>query len=137
MATSRGRHGALRGLLGVMAAVVTLGGLLALIGTSWILDLGAMRGLLSGSAAGLFLRFVGVLALSLAYLLYQAARDPERYVAVIDAFVFVLIAGAMIDVYAALTHMVAGAFLPGLVWGRAAFRLIVAVSLIAWRPRGA
>ena len=135
MVEARAIHRGLRVLLGVLAVVVGLGGLVTLLGASWLLGLDAMRGLLSGSAIGLVLRFVGALALGLGYLLYQAARDPVRYAAVIDVFAFLLIVGAIIDVYAALTHLVGGPFLPAVIWGRAALRIAIAIVLIAWRPR--
>jgi len=135
MASSTRSHAVLKVLLGIMAVLIILSGLAVLFATSWILSLGAMRGLFGGSAVGLVFKFVGALALGLGYLLYQAARDPLRYVAVIDVVAFLLIVGAIIDVYAALTHALGPPFPPGLIWGRAIFRLAIAVLVIAWRPR--
>ncbi len=135
MASSARSHTALKVLLGIMAALVILSGLAVLFATPWILGLSASRGLFGGSAIGLVFRFVGALAVGLGYLLYQAARDPMRYVAVIDVFAFLLIVGAIIDVYAALTLALGPSFLRGLIWGRAIFRLAIAALVIAWRPR--
>jgi hypothetical protein len=125
----------LKVLLAIMAVLVSLSGLAVLFVTSWIVSFSAMRGLFSGSAVELVLKFVGVLAVGLGYLLSQAARDPVRYVAVIDVFALVLIVGAILDVYAALTLELRPPLLTGVIGGRAVLRLVIAGLVIAWRPR--
>jgi hypothetical protein len=125
---------ALKVLLAIMAVLVGLSRLAVLFATSWIASFSAMHGFFSGSAVGLFLKFVGALALGLGYLLAQAARDPERYLAVIDVFAFLLIVGAILDVYAALTPALGPPFLARVIWGRAVLRLVIAGLVIAWRP---
>jgi hypothetical protein len=135
MMSSARSHRGLRVLLGVMAALIALSGFIVLLATSWVLGLSVMRDFFGGSAIGLVFKFVGALALGLAYLLFHAALDPQRYVAVIDVFAFLLIVGAIIDMYVALTYAPVPPFLPGFVWGRAVLRLVIAALVIAWRPR--
>jgi hypothetical protein len=93
-----------------------------------------MRGLFGGNAIELLFKFVGAVLVGFAYLLYHAARDPVRYVAVIDVFAFVVIAGVITDVYAALTYAPSPPFLRWLIWGRALLRLVIAALLITWQP---
>jgi len=127
-------HRALEVLLGIMAMLLSLSGLGVLLGASWILRLSVVQGILAGTGVGLLFRFVGALVLGLGYLLYQAARDPVRYVAVIDVLVFVLIVGTIMDVYAGMTHVLGPSVPVGFVWGRAVLRAVLAVCVIAWRP---
>ncbi len=88
----------------------------------------------SAGFAGVMLKVFGVIALFGAYLLYAASRDPVRYVAVIDAFAFLLLAVAAIDVYAlVVVHLT---FAPWVIL-RTVVRVALAIALIVLRPRGA
>jgi hypothetical protein len=135
MATSSS-YAALRGLLTVLCVLVALAALLALFGTAWLLHTFLPAASVETSA-WLFIisKFLSVLAFMLSYLLFAAARDPERYVAVIDAFAGALILLSIVDVYG-LVALNFGALYPA--WAillRAAFRLALGVALIALRPR--
>lgn len=135
MTASPRANAALSALLWVIAVLVLAGGLLILFATPLIIGL-VLPGLpvfSAGAALPMLFKYIAVLALAFAYLLAQAARDPVRYVAVVDVMAFLAIAAAIVDVAAAVTH--AWPMHTGLIWARAVVRLIVAALLIAWRPR--
>lgn len=125
----------LRGLLLVLATIEGIGGVLCLLATGWVLSLAPPSfHLVSSGFVIAVLKFVGVLALALAYLAYVTAQDPERYVAVIDAMAFLLLAAAAIDVYAFFA--LHAPFYPAVyVVIRTVVRVMVAIGLIVLRPR--
>lgn len=126
---------ALRRLLFALAMLEGIGGLVVLLGSSWVLSL--IPATLRFAAPGLdseLLKVFGAVALTLAYLLYSASRDPVRYVAVVDGFAFLLIAVAGIDLYSAVFHT--GPELAAwLTATRVVARLLLASALLALRPR--
>jgi len=123
-------------LLWVLAALIVVAGLLVIFATAWFLGLVQSSEWFGASPlVPLLFKFLGVLALGLGYLVSCAARDPVRYVAVIDVMAFFAIVGAIIDAIAALNHVYGPLFPAGALWARAIVRLIIAVLLIAWRPR--
>jgi len=83
------------------------------------------------------LKFIGIVALALSYLSYVASRDPVRYVAFIDAFAFLLIAAAMLDLYASFVLHLAPFFTGWFVIVRSIVRIGIALIFIALRPRRA
>jgi hypothetical protein len=127
---------ALRVFLFVVAALEGLGGVLLLFATGWILTIGQIGpGIYAGAESVLFVKAIGIIALALGYLLCAAARDPVRYIAVIDALAFILVAAAAINIYA-LIALHAGDLYPGpYLVVRAVMQLLLAIVVIALRPR--
>ena len=130
-------YGALRILLFVISVIEALAGLCLLFASSWVLSLA------SGSVdpnAGFILilvKAIGIAAIASGYLLCAAARNPARYIAVIDTFAFVLLAASALSIYASFTLHV-DPFYPGpYLIVRAVLQLVLAVVIIALRPRGA
>ena len=129
---------ALRILLFAISAIEAIAGLVLVFASSWVLAMTpANIGLLNNGVLLAFMKAIGIVAIALGYLLCAAARDPVRYVAVIDALVFILLAAAALNVYAvAALHI--GSFFPGpYLIIRAVIQLILAVAIIALRPRRA
>lgn len=128
---------ALRGLLLLLATIEAIGGVICVLGTGWVLSLAPPSfHLVSSGFVIAILKFVGVLALALAYLAYVTAQDPERYVAVIDAMAFLLLAAAAIDVYAFFA--LHAPFYPAVyVVIRTVVRVMIAIALLVLRPRHA
>jgi hypothetical protein len=131
-------HRALRALLLVLAVLIGLAGVITLFGTTWLYTTFITPAFGVGTLiTDVILKYVGVLALVMAYLLYTASRDPVRYVAVIDAFAGAAILFALIDMYSVVYLGLSSYYSPYLIWGRAFVRLALAGVLIAMRPRGA
>lgn len=78
---------------------------------------------------------LGGLILTVSLLLFFAARDPERNVAIVDALIFGLCILAVTPLISLRTPEI-GALYPGpLIWGRSLLRLILAGVLFYLRPR--
>lgn len=130
-------YGALSIVLYIISTIEFIGGALLVVASGWILSFApaALPFASSGYAVAL-LKAIGIIAIALSYLVCAAARDPVRYVAVIDALIFVLIAAAVLNVYA-LGQLHLGAYYPpAYLIVRAAIQLLIAAALIAMRPRG-
>lgn len=129
---------ALRMLLFVISAIEGLAGIVLLFASGWVLALApANLGLPYSGVVVALVKAIGIIALALGYLLCAAARDPVRYIAVIDALVFILAAAAALNIYAvAALHV--GSFYPGpYLIVRAIVQLVLALIIIALRPKGA
>jgi len=126
----------IRVVLAVLCALLAAGGLFVIVATSLLLAWTAPHASDAADAwLTLLFKALGVMALFIAYSLYLAARDPVRYVGVIDGLVGLLVALSVVDIYAA-TALGMGAYYP--LWAfyaRAAVRVAVAVLLLALRPR--
>lgn len=131
------KFGPLKILLGFIAAIIFLGGVILLFATPWLLHKLPTWWLAPSGPPIVVAKFLGILAFGCSYLLYSASRDPQRYVAVIDAFAFVLIVGTALDIYATFALGFATYFPASLIWGRVIVRLVIAALLIIWRPRRA
>jgi len=99
MRSSDSSHQALRILLLVIAIIQALAGVALLFGSVWFSLLPTMPHLFSPDFASLMLKLFAALAIFAAILSYAASRDPVRNVAIIDAFIFLLIAVVAIDIY--------------------------------------
>jgi hypothetical protein len=131
-------HRALRILLFVISGIEAVAGILLLFAPGWVLSLAAANLALPNSGFVLaLLKAIGIIAIALAYLLCAAARDPVRYIAVIDALTFLLLASAALNFYAvAALHI--GPFYPApYLISRAIVQLAIAVVIIALRPKAA
>jgi hypothetical protein len=130
---------ALRILLWVISAIETLAGVVLVFASSWVVAItGAQLSLvLGGGYVLLLLKGIGILGIALGYLLCAAARDPVRYVAVIDTLAFVLVAAAAVNLYA-VTALHVGAYYPSsYLIVRSLVQVVLAVALVALRPRNA
>jgi hypothetical protein len=124
-------------LLFILSAVEGISGLFLIFTSRWVLALApANLALPNPGIVELFLKAIGIVALALAYLLYVAARDPARYVAVIDALVFMCVAAAILEFYALAALNLGALYPPSYVIARAILQLILAVVLVVLRPRG-
>jgi hypothetical protein len=123
-------------LLFIIAGVEGVAGLALLFATGWVLSFAPH--MLTGPFSAFLVALVkgtGILALAIGYLLCVTARDPVRYVAVLDALIFILAAASALNAYAVFSlHL--GAFYPApYLLGRGATQLLVAIALFALRPR--
>ncbi len=125
-------------LLYALSVVEALAGLILLFATSWALSLVPTNLALGDIGFVLiFLKAIGIVALALGYLLCVAARDPARYIAVIDTLVFLLVVSAALNVYA-LTAMHIDKYFPAnYMLVRIIVQLILAIAVIALRPKAA
>jgi hypothetical protein len=131
------RHRVLRIVLGFLALLMAIGGVLLIFsGKPLIVRVFLHPPEAEISTLLLFtLKEVGGFSLMLSFMLFLAARDPERNVAIVDA----LIVGLCI---LAVTPLVSFYMLdiqriyPGhLVWGRSVIRLSLAAMLYFLKPR--
>jgi len=130
-------HAFLRILLAVIAALTGVAGALLMFLPSWGTQvMAASFGGGVGVVERVLLMSFGALALAFCYMLFAAARDPQRNVAIIDATAGLMIVIALLGVYSAMVLHLGGARLAPLIWLGTAIRLALAVALIALRPRG-
>ena len=131
-------HKALRVLLLIFAILLALGGLLLIASSTYFASMAP--NVLQSPPSTFYLvaiKFIGIIALAMSYLAYVASRDPVRYVAFIDAFAFLLIAAALLDLYASFVLHLAPFFTGWFVIARSIVRIGIAVLFIALRPRQA
>jgi hypothetical protein len=129
-------HRALRVLLLTIAIVEAVAGLILVFatrnvfatvpGAPWSHDAGLVTALLKA---------IGVVAMTMGYLLWAASRDPERYVAVVDALVFLLAAAAILNLYGATALRLGVLYPPAYLVTRAVVQLLLAGTIVALRPR--
>jgi hypothetical protein len=80
------------------------------------------------------LKELGGVMLMISTLLFLAARDPARNVAILDGLIVGL---CVLGVTAVLSaRMLGGLYPPYMIWGKAVVRLALAALLIYVRPRG-
>jgi len=78
---------------------------------------------------------MGGLVLTISLLLFLAARDPERNIAVVDAVIAGLCILAVTPLISLRTLEIAALYPGHLIWGRSVLRLIMAGVLFYLRPR--
>ena len=122
-------------VLYVMSLIEALAGITLIFGSTWVLGFVLPP---TAADAGLFvlmLKGLGILAIGLGYMLCVAARDPVRYVAVIDTFIFFLFAAGILNIYADVA-LGAWAYFPSTyLLARGVFQIALGVALLALRPR--
>ena len=131
-------HKALRVLLLIFAILLALGGLLLITSSSYFVSMAPAW--LQSPPSMFFpvaLKFIGLFALAMSYLSYVTSRDPVRYVAAIDAFAFLLIGAALLDLYASFVLHLEPFFSTWFVIVRSIVRIGIALVFIALRPRQA
>jgi len=131
-------HRALRVILWIVSIVEALASLVLVFASNWIV--GYLPVPLSPIGVGILLtllKSIGIVGLALAYLFWHAGRDPERYLAVVDALAFILVAAAGLEMYA-LAFLHVGLFYPPLyLVVRAVVQLVLAAVIVALRPKRA
>jgi hypothetical protein len=132
------RYTTLSALLAVLCVLLAIAGILLIF---WTGSLAFMVLKIAGAETNpwtlaLFKAF-GLIAFFIAYLLYAAARDPVRNVAVIDALVGIMVLGAVLDIYALVALGFGALFPPWVIWTRATVRVALAVALLVLRPKTA
>jgi len=121
-----------------LAVLEALAGLILIFGSNWLLSMVPGNLALPDTAfLTIFIKAVGILALGLGYLLCVTARDPARYVSVIDTLVFILIASAILIGYALVTMHLGRYFPANYIVVRIVLQVIMAVVLIVMRPKAA
>jgi len=130
-------HKALRVLLLIFAILLALGGLLLISSSTLFTSVALALLQCPPSFYPVALKFIGVVALALSYLSYVASRDPVRYVAFIDTLAFLLIAAALLDLYASFVLHLGPLFTGWFVIVRSIVRVGIALLFIALRPRQA
>ena len=124
-------------LLFVLSALEGIVGLVLVFATNWLLGFspGGLPPPPNNDFVYVLLKGVGIVAIALGYLFCVAARDPVRYVAVIDALIFMCVAAAALEIYS-VTSLNIGAYYPGpYLMFRAAIQLVTAALLVLWRPK--
>ena len=129
-------YGTLSTLLYALSVLEALAGLILLFATNWALSLVPANLALGDTGfVMIFLKAIGIVALALGYLLCVAARDPARYIAIIDTLAFLLVASAALNVYA-LTAMHLDKYYPAnYMLVRIVVQLVLAGAIIALRPK--
>jgi hypothetical protein len=130
-----GDHRALRVLLFALSVLEALAGAVLLVAPGWAL---AMVPTVpnNGFVLAIFMA-IGIVLIGLGYLLCVAARNPTRYVGVIDTLAFMCVGAAAVNVYG-VAVLNLGAFYPSsYIMVRAIVQLALAVALIALRPKAA
>jgi hypothetical protein len=128
-------HRGLTILLYVISALQGFAGLMLLFASSWVLTMGhPILGFGRAAAEISFLKAIGVVVLAFSYLTCVAARDPVRYVAVIDALIFLVLAAVVLNVYT-IAYLHISPFYSLYLMGRTVVQLAIGIALIAMRPK--
>jgi hypothetical protein len=129
-------HRILRALLFAISAIEGIAGLILLFASDWALSFAPAGLAFHGGFLLALVKAIGIVALALGYLLCAAARDPVRYIAVIDTLTFMLLAAAALSIYA-VTVLHAGLFYPrSYLIVRAIVQIAIALALVVLRPKG-
>ena len=128
---------ALQIVLYALSLIEGLAGLALIFGSAWVMGFVVLPQT-AAPAAGLFVllfKALGILALGLGYLLCVAARNPVRYVAIVDTFVFFLFAAGVLNIYADVA-LGAWAYFPSTyLLARGILQILLGFVLLALRPR--
>jgi hypothetical protein len=125
----------LKALLYVIAALQGIAGLMLLFASSWVLAMGHPVLGFGGTVVGIaFLKAIGIAVLAFAYLTCVAARDPVRYVAVIDVLIFLTLGAAVLNLYT-IAYLHISPFFTLYLMARTVIQLVIGVALIALRPK--
>lgn len=127
----------LRVLLYALSAIDALAGIALLFATSLVLSTSPKLFALSNAGFVVaVVKGVGILVIAFAYLLCVAARDPVRYVSVIDTLIFILLAAAALNLYAIAGLHIGSVYPSAYLIVRAGFQILLAAGIFALRPRG-
>jgi len=130
------QHRVLSGLLLVLAILTLVGGVailfdsrLAVLALPSLLTLSPLTETSARTIIAILIQAFGAVAIGFAYLAYAASRDPVRCVAIVDAFIIVLLLVAGIDISAGTKLHVAA------IWESGVLRIVLAAVLLFLRPK--
>jgi hypothetical protein len=130
-------HRGLKAVLYAISALQGVAGLMLLFASTWVLSMGhPLLGLGGTAVAVAFLKAIGIAVLGFGYLTCVAARDPVRYVAVIDTLIFLSLAAAALNLYI-IAYLHISPFYTFYLLGRTVVQLAIGIALIALRPKRA
>ena len=121
----------------MISALQAVAGLMLLFASSWVLSMGHPLLGFGGEAVALaFIKAIGVSVLGFAYLTCVAARDPVRYVAIIDTLIFLALAAVVLNLYT-IAYLHISPYYTLYLMGRTVIQLAIGIALIALRPKRA
>ena len=128
----------LKTLLFVISALEAVAGVLLLFATDWIVGmLPAGTPIPRDALTVTLIKGIGLIAILFGYFFCAAAREPARYIAIIDGTIALCFAAAALNVYA-VTAIHLDAYYPRTyLLTRAIVQIVFGVVLIALRPKGA
>jgi hypothetical protein len=128
-------HNGLKALLYVISALQGVAGVMLLFASQWVLGMGHPLLGFGGEAVALaFLKAIGIAVLGFAYLTCVAARDPVRYVAIVDTLIFLALAAAVLNIYT-IAYLHVSPYYTLYLMGRTVIQLAIGIALIALRPK--
>lgn len=129
-------HRALRILLFVMSALTGVAGFVLVFATGFMLSMSpSVVALGNGGILNALVKALGIIAIAFGYLLCVAARDPVRYVVIIDTVIFTLVGAGLLNLYA-VAVLDLGTFYPTpYLIVRALIQLAIALALFLLRPK--
>ena|SRR5579872_6559655 len=125
----------LRTLLYALSLLVAVGGIGLMFAPDWIFAMAPKTLAYANVLLILLIRGIGILLLALGYLLCAAARDPARYVAVIDTLIFILLCAAVLNLYGLLALDLGSLYPAGYLVARSVIQLALAIALFVLRPK--
>jgi len=128
----------LRVLLFAISVLAALSGLVLLFATSWVFSFSPGNiALFNNGLLIAMVKAMALIAIAFGYLLCAAAREPTRYIAVIDTLAFILLTASALNLYAALVLQL-GSYIPEqYMIVRAIVQFGLGVAVIALRPKAA
>jgi hypothetical protein len=136
---SRPSYRALQLALRIFSVLFAIGGLFMIFGSRELV----IRVLLHPPEAEVstlllfLLKEMGGMVLMVSAILFRAARDPERNIAVVDGLIVGLLVLTITPLLSLRTLDVQRIYPGHLVWGRSVIRLALAAFFFSLRPRGA
>jgi hypothetical protein len=126
----------LRVLLYAISAIEGIAGLILIFASTWVVAFAPSAWVLSGLIL-YFIKGIGIISIAFGYLMCVAARQPARYVAVIDSFAFLAFGGALLNLYALVILGEAAYYPVSYLIARSIVLIVIGVALLVLRPRGA
>ncbi len=131
-----GSHQTLRAMLYTLSAIAAVAALVLIFVPSWPLSFapGSVPPPSNPFEFGI-LRAFGIVVLVIAYLLCVAARDPDRNAALVNAFIFLLVAVAVLNLYLAASQELVAYYPSVYLVVRAVIQVMLAIVLFVLRPK--
>lgn len=126
---------ALRTLLYAISAIEGIAGIALIFATGWVLSWSPSPLMAASGFVVTLVKGLGIVALAFGYLLCVTAREPVRYVRVIDTLIFLVAAAAILTLYGVFALHLGAFYPPGYLIARALIQLATAAVLLALRPK--
>lgn len=131
-----GSHQTLRAVLLTLTAVLGIAALVLIFAPTWPLSFAPGSLPPPNTPFELaVMRAFGVVLLALAYLLWVTARDPVRYAAIVDAFIFLLVAFAILNIAFVVRQELVAYYPSVYLIVRAVIQVTLAIVLFVLRPK--